>query len=236
MFNRGLWYREWRNMRWMLLGVVILFFLGITLGLMSDADRWNSQKEYYESSEFLKQQKENPEFKTSDEEMKASLTVAYLTVPMYTNFVQDEFVDYMPFMFYFQVEMFFTLIKVSVFILGVLAVIFERYTRANRFTASLPYKRTHIVGVKMIMGIATIGLSYLISMGIGLTYFMSHVPKEYIQLDAQNLGGYSWWIIYLYPYIFSSYFNWFIDRFANCRGFCGIWGDVTAERVKSYFR
>lgn len=47
MFNRGLWYREWRNMRWMLLGVVILFFLGITLGLMSDADRWNSQKEYY---------------------------------------------------------------------------------------------------------------------------------------------------------------------------------------------
>ncbi|MDC9217584.1 hypothetical protein PSM09_18250, partial [Clostridioides difficile] len=142
MFNRGLWYREWRNMRWMLLGVVILFFLGITLGLMSDADRWNSQKEYYESSGFLKQQKENPEFKTSDEEMKASLTVAYLTVPMYTNFVQDEFVDYMPFMFYFQVEMFFTLIKVSVFILGVLAVIFERYTRANRFTASLPYKRT----------------------------------------------------------------------------------------------
>lgn len=184
MFNRGLWYREWRNMRWMLLGVVILFFLGITLGLMSDADRWNSQKEYYESSEFLKQQKENPEFKTSDEEMKASLTVAYLAVPMYTNFVQDEFVDYMPFMFYFQVEMFFTLIKVSVFILGVLAVIFERYTRANRFTASLPYKRTHIVGVKMMMGIATIGLSYLISMGIGLTYFMSHVPKEYIQLDA----------------------------------------------------
>ncbi|MCF7352527.1 hypothetical protein, partial [Escherichia coli] len=77
-------------------------------------------------------------FKTSDEEMKASLTVAYLAVPMYTNFVQDEFVDYMPFMFYFQVEMFFTLIKVSVFILGVLAVIFERYTRANRFTASLP--------------------------------------------------------------------------------------------------
>lgn len=183
MFNRGLWYREWRNMRWMLLGVAILFFLGIALGLVSDAERWQSQKDYYESSDFIKQQKENPEFKTSDEEMKTSLTVAYLAIPMYTNFVQEEYVEYMPFMFYFQVEMFFTLIKASVFILGVLAVIFERYTRANRFTASLPYKRTHIIGVKMIMGIATITLSYLVSIGIGLTYFFRHIPTEYIQLE-----------------------------------------------------
>lgn len=59
MFNRGLWYREWRNMRWMLLGVAILFFLGIALGLVSDAERWQSQKDYYESSDFIKQQKEN---------------------------------------------------------------------------------------------------------------------------------------------------------------------------------
>ncbi|MDT0004013.1 permease [Listeria cossartiae subsp. cayugensis] len=203
MFNRGLWYREWRNMRWMLLGVAVLFFLGITLGLMSDADRWHSQKDYYESSDFIKQQEENPEYKTSDEEMKASLTVAYLSVPMYTNFVQDEFVDYMPFMFYFQVEMFFTLIKISVFILGVLAVIFERYTRANRFTASLPYKRTHIVGVKMIMGIATIALSYIASMGIGLAYFLSQVPTEYVQFDAAKfwvdiVGGlFSYIVIFL---------------------------------------
>lgn len=63
MFNRGLWYREWRNMRWMLLGVAILFFLGIALGLVSDAERWQSQKDYYESSDFIKQQKENRNLK-----------------------------------------------------------------------------------------------------------------------------------------------------------------------------
>ncbi|AIS61127.1 ABC transporter permease subunit [Listeria ivanovii] len=184
MFNRGLWYREWRNMRWMLIGVAVLFFLGITLGLVSDADRWQSQKDYYESSDFLKQQKEDPEFKTSDEEMNASLTVAYLAVPMYTTFVAEEYQEYMPFMFYFQMDLFFTLIKVSVFILGVLAIIFERYTRGDRITASLPYKRTHIVGVKLILGMITIVLSYMISMAIGWSYFLNHIPNEYIQLDT----------------------------------------------------
>lgn len=186
MFNRGLWYREWRNMRWMLLGVAVLFFLGITLGLVTDADRWQSQKDYYESSAFLKQQNEDPEYKTTDEEIKTSLTVVYLAMPMYSNFVEAEYNEYLPFMFYFQVEMFFTLIKIAVFILGVLAVIFERYTRGNRFTASLPYKRTHIIGVKMIMGIATIILSYVASVAIGWSYFQSHVPKEYFQLDTSK--------------------------------------------------
>lgn len=186
MFNRGLWYREWRNMRWMLLGVAVLFFLGITLGLVTDADRWQSQKDYYESSAFLKQQNEDPEYKTTDEEMKTSLTVVYLAMPMYSNFVEAEYNEYLPFMFYFQVEMFFTLIKIAVFILGVLAVIFERYTRGNRFTASLPYKRTHIIGVKMIMGIATIILSYVASVAIGWSYFLAYVPKEYFQLDTSK--------------------------------------------------
>ncbi|MBC1396651.1 permease [Listeria welshimeri] len=186
MFNRGLWYREWRNMRWMLLGVAVLFFLGITLGLVTDADRWQSQKDYYESSAFLKQQNEDPEYKTTDEEIKTSLTVVYLAMPMYSNFVEAEYNEYLPFMFYFQVEMFFTLIKIAVFILGVLAVIFERYTRGNRFTASLPYKRTHIIGVKMIMGIATIILSYVASVAIGWSYFQAHVPKEYFQLDTSK--------------------------------------------------
>ncbi|AHI57215.1 permease [Listeria ivanovii] len=200
MFNRGLWYREWRNMRWMLLGVTVLFFLGITLGLVSDADRWQSQKSYYESSGFLKQQKEDPEFKTSDEEMNASLTVAYLAVPMYTTFVAEEYQEYMPFMFYFQMDLLFTLIKVSVFILGVLAIIFERYTRGNRITASLPYKRTHIVGVKLILGIITIVLSYIVSMAIGWSYFLNHVPNEYIQLDTTKFwmdlaGGLSSFIL-----------------------------------------
>ncbi|MBC1449390.1 permease [Listeria welshimeri] len=186
MFNRGLWYREWRNMRWMLLGVAVLFFLGITLGLVTDADRWQSQKDYYESSAFLKQQNEDPEYKTTDEEMKTSLTVVYLAMPMYSNFVEAEYNEYLPFMFYFQVEMFFTLIKIAVFILGVLAVIFERYTRGNRFTASLPYKRTHIIGVKMIMGIATIISSYVASVALGWSYFLAHVPKEYFQLDTSK--------------------------------------------------
>lgn len=183
MFNRGLWYREWRNMRWLLLGVAILFFLGITLGLVSDADRWQSQKDYYESSDFIAQQNEDPEFKTSEEEMKTSLTVAYLAVPMYTIFMDEEYQEYIPFMFFFQMDLFFTLIKISVFVLGVLAIIFERYTRGNRITVSLPYKRTHIVGVKLLLGIATITLSYIISMAIGLTYFLNHVPSEYIQFD-----------------------------------------------------
>lgn len=200
MFNRGLWYREWRNMRWMLLGVAILFFLGISLGLVSDADRWQSQKNYYESSEFLEQQKADPEFKTSDEEINTSLTVAYLAVPMYTTFVAEEYQEYMPFMFYFQMDMFFSLIKISVFILGVLAIIFERYTRGNRITAALPYKRTHIVGVKLILGIATITLSYIISTALGWLYFLKHVPSEYIQLDTARFwmdiaGGLSSFIL-----------------------------------------
>lgn len=76
--------------------------------------------------------------------------------------------------------MFFILIKVSVFILGVLVVIFECYIRVNCFMVLLLYKWMYIVGVKMMMGIVIIGLSYFILMGIGLIYFMLYVLKEYI--------------------------------------------------------
>lgn len=235
MFNRGLWYREWRNMRWMLLGVAVLFFLGITLGLVTDADRWQSQKDYYESSAFLKQQNEDPEYKTTDEEMKTSLTVVYLAMPMYSNFVEAEYNEYLPFMFYFQVEMFFTLIKIAVFILGVLAVIFERYTRGNRFTASLPYKRTHIIGVKMIMGIATIIFKLCGFRCDWLVLFSGARSKRIFSVrHIKILGGYCWWIIYLYSYFLSCHFNWITYWFANCCIGCGIWGDVNSECVKSY--
>lgn len=189
---KGLWYKEWRNMRWMMLIVFVLFCFAFIWGLGNDAKDWQTTKKYYDSKEFAKQQKSD-EQPVSDTEIKTSLTVVYITMPLYEEFLPKKYQENIPFVLSFSSASFMTLLYVAIFALGIATVGFERYTRGNRFTAMLPYKRSSIMAVKLTLGMGTIIGSYLITAFIGWRYFTSKIPERFLAIDTHkfiiDMGG-----------------------------------------------
>lgn len=179
-------------MRWMMLVVFVLFGLAFIWGLSNDAKQWQSSKDFYASKEFAKQQKEDDQ-PVAEAEIKADLTVVYVTMPLYDDFLPQKYRDNIPYVLSFTSDSFMTILYVAVFALGITAVVFERYTRGNRFTAMLPYKRSSIMAVKLILGIGTIIFSYIFSAFMGWSYFTSRIPDRYLDVDVHkfliDMGG-----------------------------------------------
>ncbi|WP_241433662.1 hypothetical protein [Listeria floridensis] len=187
MFDKGLWYKEWQSSKWAFLLVFLFFMLGIFGGLFSDVSRWESTDRYYHSAEFIKEQQKNSDLRLSEKEIDQNLTVVYL-IP---NLIQMNNYDNVSIQnFYlasFTNDLFFSASKIAVFLLGFFLIAFERYTRKNRFTALLPFKRTAIIAVKLLQSFAVITISYCASFGFGMLYFNSKIPSEYLKWNQSQL-------------------------------------------------
>ncbi|WP_088810065.1 MULTISPECIES: hypothetical protein [Listeria] len=186
MFSKGLWYKEWQSARWILVLLVIMFFIGIFGGLMTDANTWADTRDYYHSESFQKEQESDPDLQLSKEEIKTNLTIVYLN-PLFPELVNPKYEDISPYYISFTGSIFFDIIKIAVFALGLFIVAFERFTRKNRFTAMLPYKRRHVISVKMLLGISAITVGLLSSLGAGMLYFQAKIPAEYLDWEKTKL-------------------------------------------------
>lgn len=186
MFSKGLWYKEWQSSRWILLLLVFMFLIGIFGGMMTDANTWADTRDYYHSESFKKEQESNPDLQLSDEEIKTNLTIVYLN-PLFPELVNAKYRDISPYYISFTNSIFFDIIKIAVFALGLFIVAFERFTRKNRFTAMLPYKRWHVISVKLTLGIAAITAGLTSTLGVGLLYFQMKIPSQYLNWEKTKL-------------------------------------------------
>ncbi|EIA19347.1 hypothetical protein [Listeria fleischmannii] len=186
MFSRGLWYKEWQSSRWILLLLVFMFLIGIFGGMMTDANTWADTRDYYHSESFKKEQESDPDLQLSDEEIKTNLTIVYLN-PLFPELVNAKYRDISPYYISFTNSIFFDIIKIAVFALGLFIVAFERFTRKNRFTAMLPYKRWHVISVKLTLGVAAITAGLTSALGIGLLYFQMKIPSQYLNWEKTKL-------------------------------------------------
>lgn len=186
MFSKGLWYKEWQSSRWILLLLVFMFLIGIFGGMMTDANTWADTRDYYHSNSFKKEQESDPDLQLSDEEIKTNLTIVYLN-PLFPEIVNAKYRDISPYYISFTNSIFFDIIKIAVFALGLFIVAFERFTRKNRFTAMLPYKRWHVISVKLTLGIAAITAGLTSALGIGLFYFQMKIPSQYLNWEKTKL-------------------------------------------------
>ncbi|EMG27132.1 hypothetical protein X560_0917 [Listeria fleischmannii 1991] len=186
MFSKGLWYKEWQSSRWILLLLVFMFLIGIFGGMMTDANTWADTRDYYHSESFKKEQESDPDLQLSDEEIKTNLTIVYLN-PLFPELVNAKYRDISPYYISFTNSIFFDIIKIAVFALGLFIVAFERFTRKNRFTAMLPYKRWHVITVKLTLGIAAIIAGLTSALGIGILYFQMKIPSQYLNWEKTKL-------------------------------------------------
>ncbi|EUJ51436.1 hypothetical protein [Listeria fleischmannii] len=186
MFSKGLWYKEWQSSRWILLLLVFMFLIGIFGGMMTDANTWADTRDYYHSNSFKKEQESDPDLQLSDEEIKTNLTIVYLN-PLFPELVNAKYRDISPYYISFTNSIFFDIIKIAVFALGLFIVAFERFTRKNRFTAMLPYKRWHVISVKLTLGVAAITAGLTSALGIGLLYFQMKIPSQYLNWEKTKL-------------------------------------------------
>ncbi|MBC1398165.1 hypothetical protein [Listeria fleischmannii] len=186
MFSKGLWYKEWQSSRWILLLLVFMFLIGIFGGMMTDANTWADTRDYYHSESFKKEQESDPDLQLSDEEIKTNLTIVYLN-PLFPELVNAKYRDISPYYISFTNSIFFDIIKIAVFALGLFIVAFERFTRKNRFTAMLPYKRWHVISVKLTLGVAAITAGLTSALGIGLLYFQMKIPSQYLNWEKTKL-------------------------------------------------
>lgn len=186
MFSKGLWYKEWQSSRWILLLLVFMFLIGIFGGMMTDANTWADTRDYYHSESFKKEQESDPDLQLSDEEIKTNLTIVYLN-PLFPELVNAKYRDISPYYISFTNSIFFDIIKIAVFALGLFIVAFERFTRKNRFTAMLPYKRWHVISVKLTLGIAAITAGLTSALGVGLLYFQMKIPSQYLNWEKTKL-------------------------------------------------
>ncbi|WP_099221747.1 hypothetical protein [Listeria costaricensis] len=187
MRNRGLWYKEWLGIRWFALVIFILFLGGIFWGIFNDVNRWHETVDYYDSDAFAEMQKESKDDYMTAEDINNSLTVVYLVQPNYEPFINPAYVDSTNFVFYFPYSLFFLFIKIAVFGLGLFLVLFERFTRGNRLMATLPYKRSRVMAVRLIITSSVITMSFLISVGLGLLYINQSIDPDFIQWDVSRL-------------------------------------------------
>jgi hypothetical protein len=186
LFSKGLWYKEWQSSRWILLLLVFMFLIGIFGGMMTDANTWADTRDYYHSESFKKEQESDPDLQLSDEEIKTNLTIVYLN-PLFPELVNAKYRDISPYYISFTNSIFFDIIKIAVFALGLFIVAFERFTRKNRFTAMLPYKRWHVISVKLTLGVAAITAGLTSALGIGLLYFQMKIPSQYLNWEKTKL-------------------------------------------------
>ncbi|MBC6315671.1 hypothetical protein [Listeria grandensis] len=184
MWEKGLWYKEWRGIRWVIPLVFLVFLLAFFVGLVNEAGAWNKSQDHYKSEAFRLEQELDPDFAMTKQEIKDDLTVRYLA---YETKLTDKIDQYTYFFFSFTVSVPFTLTLVLSVVFGMCAIILERYTRGNHFTAVLPYSKKAVLGVKVLLGIAVITVSYFVSLGLGFWYFSSQVPAEFIDFEAQKL-------------------------------------------------
>ncbi|AQY49642.1 hypothetical protein UE46_00215 [Listeria weihenstephanensis] len=184
MWQKGLWYKEWRGIRWVVPLVFLVFLLAFFVGLVNESDAWNKSQAHYKSEDFQVEQELDPDFAMTKQEIRDDLTVRYLA---YETKLSDKVDQYTYFFFSFTVSVPFTLTLVLAVILGMCSVILERYTRGNHFTAVMPYSKKAILGVKVLLGFAVITVSYFVSLGLGVWYFTSQVPAEFIDFHHQKL-------------------------------------------------
>lgn len=195
MREKGLWYKEWRGIRWMVPCVLLVFLLAFMVGFVNEANSWKESNAYYHSAEFLDSQKVDADFAMTDKEIRDDLTVRYLAYE--TKLAHKD--QYTYFFLGFTVGVPFTLTLIFSVVLGVCLVILERYTRANNFTALLPYSKKAIFGVKVLFGGLVITVGYFVSLGLGLLYFVTQVPAEFVDFDLQKLWMdiFGSWLAYL---------------------------------------
>ncbi|EUJ47444.1 hypothetical protein [Paenilisteria rocourtiae] len=184
MWQKGLWYKEWRGIRWVVPLVFLVFLLAFFVGLVNEANTWNKNQMHYKSEDFQLEQEVDPDFAMTKQEIRDDLTVRYLA---YETNLSESANQYTYFFFSFMVSLPFTMTLVLSVILGICSVILERYTRGNHFTAVIPYSKKAILGVKVLLGFAVITVSYFVSLGLGLWYFSSQVPTEFIDFHQQKL-------------------------------------------------
>ncbi|MBC6310014.1 hypothetical protein HCJ66_10725 [Listeria sp. FSL L7-1582] len=184
MWQKGLWYKEWRGIRWVVPLVFLVFLLAFFVGLVNESDAWNKSQAHYKSEDFQVEQELDPDFAMTKQEIRDDLTVRYLA---YETKLSNKVDQYTYFFFSFTVSVPFTLTLVLAVILGICSVILERYTRGNHFTAVMPYSKKAILGVKVLLGFAVITVSYFVSLGLGVWYFTSQVPAEFVDFHHQKL-------------------------------------------------
>ncbi|WP_239253714.1 hypothetical protein [Listeria ilorinensis] len=187
MKNRGLWYKEWLGIRWFALVIFILFLGGLFWGIFNDVNRWHETVEYYDSSEFAKTQRESKDNRMSPDDINKSLTVVYLVQPDYEPYINAAYKYSSNFVFYFSYSLFFLFVKIAVFGLGLFLVLFERFTRGNRFVATLPYKRSRVMAVRLLIASLAITASFFVSVGLGLVYINQSIDPDFIQWDVSRL-------------------------------------------------
>ncbi|EUJ25516.1 permease [Listeria cornellensis FSL F6-0969] len=184
MWQKGLWYKEWQGIKWVVPFVFLVFLLAFFVGLVNETDAWNKSQAHYKSEDFQVEQELDPDFAMTKQEIRDDLTVRYLA---YETKLSDKVDQYTYFFFSFTVSVPFTLTLVLSVILGMCSVILERYTRGNHFTAVMPYSKKAILGVKVLLGFVVITVSYFVSLGLGVWYFTSQVPAEFVDFQQQKL-------------------------------------------------
>ncbi|KGL41180.1 hypothetical protein BMT55_04260 [Listeria newyorkensis] len=178
MFNKHLWLKEWRGVRWIVVVLMLLFLYAQTGGLYSDTESWQSQYDYFQSDGFQKEQEQSPsDAKMTPEQVKSSLTLNYFT----TGFPGDKFSTQ-----YTMSQSYFAL-SILVVILGLAMVGWERYTRKDHFSLAAPFKRGSMIGTKLLLGGLAITVGYGISLWLGLWHMFQVIPTEYIDLDMQKV-------------------------------------------------
>ncbi|AQY49641.1 hypothetical protein PWEIH_10088 [Listeria weihenstephanensis FSL R9-0317] len=177
MFNKHLWLKEWRGVRWIVVVLMLLFLYAQTGGLYSDAETWQTRYDYYQSDGFQKEQQAAGDAKMSPNDVKTTLTFRYLT----TGFPGDVFSTQ-----YTMSQPYFTL-SILVVILGLAMVGWERYTRKDHFALAAPFKRSSMIGTKLLLGFLAITVAYGVSLWLGLMRLFQVIPSEFIDLDMQKV-------------------------------------------------
>ncbi|MBC1402605.1 hypothetical protein [Listeria booriae] len=178
LFNKHIWLKEFRSVRWILLALMVMFLYAQTGGLYSDTRIWEDQYNYFQSDSFSKDQEQSADdAKLKPEDVKETLTLNYFT----TGFPGDHYQPQ-----YTMSQSYFAL-SVLVALLGLALVAWERYTRKDHFTLATPFKRVHIIGTKILLGAFGIIVSYGISLWLGLMHMFSVIPSEYIDLDMKKV-------------------------------------------------
>lgn len=178
MFNKHIWLKEWRGVRWIVIVLMVLFLYAQTGGLYSDTDSWQSQYDYFQSDGFQKEQEQLPsDAKMTPEQVKTSLTLSYFT----TGFPGDKFSTQ-----YTMSQSYFAL-SILVVILGLAMVGWERYTRKDHFSLAAPFKRSSMIGTKLLLGCLAITVAYGVSLWLGLRHMFHVIPSEFIDLDMQKV-------------------------------------------------
>ncbi|TDR51555.1 ABC transporter permease subunit [Paenilisteria rocourtiae] len=177
MFSKRLWMKESRSVWWIVIILVLGFLYAQTGGLYSDAKDWQMQYDYFQSDGFQEQQRADGDGKMTPEQVKTSLTLSHFT----TGFPEDKFSTQ-----YTMSRSYFAL-SILVVILGLAMVSWERYTRKDHFSLAAPFKRSSMIGVKLLLGCLSITVAYGISLWLGLRHLFLVIPSDFIDLDMQKV-------------------------------------------------